>query len=46
VARAEYGSAVTTAVLLGLLGIVSWLRWRGYPIGPRRVGGALAADTE
>lgn len=31
-ARGEYGSAVTTALLLALLGAVSWLRWQVYPI--------------
>jgi uncharacterized membrane protein YphA (DoxX/SURF4 family) len=43
-ARAEYSSAVTTAVLLTLLGGVSWLRWRVYPIGVRKPG-ALAAGA-
>lgn len=36
IARAEYGSAVTTAVLLALLAAVSWMRWRSYPIRSRR----------
>lgn len=35
VSRGEYGSAVTTTVLLALLSVVSWLRWRVYPIAPR-----------
>lgn len=35
VARGEYSSAVTTGVLLALLGVVAWLRWRVHPIAPR-----------
>jgi uncharacterized membrane protein YphA (DoxX/SURF4 family) len=34
-ARGEYGPAGTTLVLLALLSVVSWLRWRVYPIVPR-----------
>ncbi len=35
VARAEYGSSVTTAILLGLLVLVAWLRRRPYAISSR-----------
>ncbi len=35
VARAEYGSAAITFVLLGLLVAVGWLRWRVRPIAAR-----------
>ena len=35
VARAEYGSAVTTAILLGMVGAVAWMRWRVRPIPAR-----------
>ncbi len=34
-ARAEYGSAATTLVLLGLASFVAWGRWRRWPIAPR-----------
>ena len=35
VERAEYGSAVTTAVLLAMVTAVAWLRWRVRPIAAR-----------
>jgi uncharacterized membrane protein YphA (DoxX/SURF4 family) len=34
-ARAEYGSSVTTAVLLVMVTAVAWLRWRVRPIAAR-----------
>ena len=35
--RAEYGSAVTTALLLVMLSFVAYMRWRVMPILPRTV---------
>ena len=35
--RAEYGSAVTTALLLVMLSFVAYMRWRVMPIRPRTV---------
>ena len=37
VARGEYGSSVTTAVLLAMACLVAWVRWRVRPIAPRRM---------
>jgi len=34
-ARAEYSSAATTLLLLGLATFVAWGRWRRWPIAPR-----------
>ena len=34
--RGEYGSAVTTTVLLVLVALVAWMRSRVHPIAPRR----------
>ena len=39
-ARAEYGSAATTAVLLLLSTFVAWQRWRVNPIAARDAGAA------
>jgi uncharacterized membrane protein YphA (DoxX/SURF4 family) len=36
VVRGEYGSAVTTTVLLLLVALVAWMRSRVHPIAPRR----------
>ena len=33
--RAEYSSAVITAILLAMIVVVAWGRWRVRPIGPR-----------
>ncbi|WP_396625505.1 DoxX family protein [Luteitalea sp.] len=35
IARAEYGSSVTTAILLLMIVVVAWGRWRVRPIAPR-----------
>lgn len=35
VVRAEYSSAVITAVLLAMIVVVAWGRWRLRPIAPR-----------
>ena len=35
--RAEYGSAVTTALLLVILSFVAYMRWKVKPILPRTV---------
>ena len=35
IARSEFGSAVTTAILLVLLTYVAYMRWRVRPIPPR-----------
>lgn len=39
VARGEYSSAVTTAVLLAIATFVAYQRWRVRPIAPRRGAG-------
>lgn len=36
VARAEYGSAATTVILLAMATLVAWQRYRVRPIPPRR----------
>lgn len=35
IVRAEYGSAVTTAILFVLVTFVAYMRWRVKPIAPR-----------
>jgi uncharacterized membrane protein YphA (DoxX/SURF4 family) len=35
--RGEAGSAITTAILFALLGVVAYLRWKVKPILPRTV---------
>jgi hypothetical protein len=37
IGRGEWSSAVTTAVLLALLAVVAYMRWRVSPLLPRRV---------
>ncbi len=44
--RGEIGSAITTAILFGLVTFVAYMRWKVKPISPRKITPAVLGSSK